>query len=353
MLTSIDLANYHIKIHPRESASNISQQDWDDLSRSSIFTNPFYERWNLLPALNHLEKELKVFVITIHKNAVLIGLFPIHIGIFKYTIKYLTLWQHDHCYLSDPLLKEAIDLNFLLCQIGQRLNTQFTIISLHSADLFISSRNIHSVSTTRAAVLNKNHIIAHLEALSGKFKREIKRTKRKIINEGNLNLIQQDNLQEGLNNYCELEHQGWKGRDGGSIDYKHTTRSYYQDIIKSQNLHQAIQIQELRLDDQCIAACIRFKSNQIYYEVKTTYNEAYKKLAPGKLLEIEILKDLTDSNFRYIDSCTQQNNRLINTLWPDKIELKTSYFFYPNFYSYTLSVLHKIKFIFLRIKDKS
>lgn len=348
MQSIILLDELTITIYKRSKANSISATDWDILSGSCSIKNPFYERWNLLPALNHLELEEVVLITTVYNKKELVALFPIKIEKSIFSILYLTLWMHDHCYYCTPLFKGELNFNVILSKLGEVLKTSFSIISLHSSELFHTENknlpnNIHTSITYRAAITNSTNIKQNLSILNGKFRRDLKRNERQLRQLGNLEFRTQQDLSLGLENYCRIEHKGWKGRARGSISSLESTKSYYLSLISTLNAHNKIQCFELVLNNQCIASSIRFISSNNIYEVKTSYDEGYKRYSPGKLLEIQLLNQLSHESFELVDSCTQPDNTLINRLWPDQVTLHTSYLFYPNIFSYTLQILHKIK----------
>jgi CelD/BcsL family acetyltransferase involved in cellulose biosynthesis len=332
MLISIQSTDIEIQLHPRESASEISATQWDTLSRLSLYQNPFYERWNLIPALKHLDKNVRIYLALIIKGNELIGLFPVSISKFRFGSRCLNLWMHDHCYFSDPLMSEHYDINSTLCNIGEKLKTQIASISLHNPKLFNGKKqhNIFTSTSCRAAILNPNRIISHLDSLPAKVKRDLKRTKKNLIRNLNISVNQHNNLTEGFNRFRNLEHKGWKGLKKGSINCNKNTINYYTEIMSNDNCKEIIQFHELIANNTCIASCIRFKSNRYYFEVKTSYDESYKCFNPGKLLEIEILNRLTKDDFILVDSCTSEDNHLINQLWPDKVQFNSSYIFFPS-----------------------
>lgn len=345
MRIKITTDNLEIRVHSRQFYSEISINHWDKLSSTSIYANPFYESWNLIPALKYLDYSDEVFIVTIIRHNDLVALFPVIIDKLKLGIKTLSLWIHDHCYLSTPLMNEYLNINQLLCIIGLKLKTQWALVYLHDPKLFqdFNNDNIHSSIDHRAAIFNPTNIKPHLDSLPRKIKKELTRTHKNLNKQLAIKFHHHNNLTDGLNRYRTLEHKGWKGRDKGSINSKAETIKYYEEIMSNDNCKEFIQFQELISHEICLASSIRFKSKSIFFEVKTCYDETYGRHNPGKLLEIDTLNNLMNDQFLLVDSCTQKDNKLINRLWPDRISLETSYIFYPTILSNTLRIIHKLK----------
>lgn len=345
MIYSKQIDDIDIEIYNRLEASEIPEKKWNELGRTTLYTNPFYERWNLLPALNHLEKSKAVYLVTVIKQGDLIGLFPVIINKHRLGLKTLSLWKHDHCYLTDPLMKVNIDLVKVLCCVGKSFRTHWSQVDLHSPKLFMgcSKKNINSAYYSRAAILHPANIPNKLLNLPKKLQQDIKRTYHNLESKHCIKYSKQSSLIDSFERYRELEHKGWKGRAKGSINSSQDTLGYYYDMIKDHSSHHKISFQELLADNISIAMSMRFISKGKMYEVKTSYDESYKKFNPGKLLEVINLDNLATDNFELVDSCTGENNKLINKLWPDRICLNSSYIFYPTLVSQVLQIIHTSK----------
>lgn len=350
MIYSKQIDDIEIQVYSRKESSLIPEKQWNELARSSLYTNPFYERWNLLPALKYLDKSDDVYLVAISRKGDLIGLFPIIINNSFFGLKTLSLWQHDHCYLTDPLTSIDIDLLTILHCLGSFFHTQWSQIDSHSPSLLsgYSKQSIHSINSNRAAVLHPINILNKLSNLPRKIQRDIKRTSKNLEKQYAISFSNSHNLADSFERYIKLEHKGWKGQDKGSIISSQNTLDYYYHMIKTNPCHQSIRIQELIADNTSIAICIRFISGNKFYEVKTSFDESYKQYSPGRLLEINNLEELSNINFSLVDSCTGENNKLINKLWPDRINLQSSYIFYPTLTSQILMLFHTLK----RIKQK-
>jgi hypothetical protein len=79
----------------------------------------------------------------------------------------------------------------------------------------------------------------------------------------------------------------------------------------------------LLLDDRWIAMTCDFRAarpSRGAFSYKTAYDERFRAMAPGVLLEIELLRRLHDEfpEVGWIDSCTLPNNGLLNDLWPEQ-----------------------------------
>ncbi len=67
-LTSNPLKNYEVNIYNRCEIKKINLLSWQELVKHSKTVNPFFEPWNLIPALKHLDEDINVKIITITRN---------------------------------------------------------------------------------------------------------------------------------------------------------------------------------------------------------------------------------------------------------------------------------------------
>ena len=101
--------------------------------------------------------------------------------------------------------------------------------------------------------------------------------------------------------------------------------------------------QVLAADNKIIAMGIRIVSGNNYFEIKTSYDESFKKYAPGKILEYLILESLASKKNIEIDSCTHHNNTLINKIWPDKQVYFRTFIFSNSFLGNLYRVAYSLK----------
>ncbi len=345
-MEKLSVGEFSVKLHDRSEVEEVDAHSWNDLAANSIYANPFYERWNLMPALRHLDKNQKIYIVTIlDSDNRLVGLFPVAIEKWVMHFSILSVWKHDHCYLTDPLLLSQVNVVGVLDRLCKELSLTWCSWPWHSPELIPSGRKrTYKYLEKRAAILNTESIDSHLASLSGKKKREHGRVLRraKELN-GQLIYEEHNNINDGLNRYTQLEKSGWKGRNRSAILSEYNTYNYYQEIAKNCSESNTIEFQVLRIDDVDLAVAFRFVSGNRYFEVKTAYNEEFRNIGPGKILELEILKKLSLLKDIQVDSCTSPNNYLINTLWPERKLIQTTHIFLNSWLSGVLALAYSLR----------
>ena len=300
---------------------------WQKLARESCFPNPFFEQWCLLPALRHFTDNQPVFLVVARHAGAFAALFPV-VLLRKYRcIPYVSIWQHDHCYLSDPLLMQDVDILFLVKILTGYFHAHWFFIPVHAPALLATSKYVTSSRWSRGAVLEKQEIEAHLSGVGGKSRREIRRSFKKLYENLDIKYLEHNDLRKGLDNFCNLEHRGWKGRTGGSILSSSSVTLFYNDMIAKIKNRESLTFQELWDGNTLIASAMRMMRGGYWYDIKTTYNENYREYGPGKLLELINLEFLKFEDFIQLDSCTSRDNYVINKYWPHQLELCSSYVF--------------------------
>ncbi len=325
-------------ILPASEATNINTSAWDNLSENSIYKNPFYQRWNLLAALTHFTTD-HVYIVTLETNKKLIGLFPIILLQPNKTIKSISVWRHKHCYLTDPLLLEKIDYIKIINTICKKLNASWFQSDVHTPNLLPKRPGSYRYSFSRAAIINE----PERPSPPNISKRRNKNNHKKLHKDFDIKHIEHHDINSGLVRFCELEHKGWKGKAGGSILSDINTRNYYFKLAENVTSKHLFSFQELWADEHLIAMNMRITLKDYWYDVKTSYDEEFKKYSPGKTLEIKNVELLKNQQFKMLDSCTNPDNTLINKLWPDQLALQSTHVFIKTFKSQACHLFYLIK----------
>lgn len=89
--------------------------------------------------------------------------------------------------------------------------------------------------------------------------------------------------------FCEIEHGGWKGAGGTSIRSDVNAWEFYRTIIEDDRL--PVYCLALMLDDEMIAGHLAILSGPTLFGLKIAINEAYRECSPGHLFQLfEILE---------------------------------------------------------------
>jgi hypothetical protein len=326
-------------------------RDWEGLAASALEPNVFYEPWMLLPALRAYGrgKSFKfLFVFASNparpRTPLLCGFFPLeHRKCCQgLPVNTLGLWQHAHCYLAAPLLRaefarpalgaffdwlakdqagcpllelglipaEGPFHRLLLDQLRERAPLTFAVDCWTRALL----RPLHSAEVYLQA------------AVSGSLRRTLKRKKKRLSETGNLRcqtLAPAGDLSAWLEDFLRLEASGWKGRQGTALDSNENDRSFFLTVATEAFQRGRLAMLALRLDDRLIACRCNFLASAGAFSFKSAFSEDFAAYSPGVLLEIEnIHLAHATPGLRWMDSCTNADNAMINRLWQDRLALQ-------------------------------
>ncbi len=336
-----------IRILAREDVSNIDAEQWDKLASDSVFVNPFYERWSLIPALEFLHKEDEVYVVATYDKDVLTALFPIHLKLSYFGIRYLCLWRHTHCFLCDPLIQSTVSLAKIFNYVLRKMKVSVMRIPQHSELSYGEDIDRRSVvfSSTRGAIFNTSDIKRHLGNLPSRVRAENKRITKRLFKEVNAQYItsKDEPNRNWLDDYCQLEHAGWKRNVSGSILSDDSQYNYYRAMYNLSKISNNIEFRGIFDEQSMLSISFRITSRNHAFELKTSYNEKFKRLYPGVVLELMNLDDLSSSKFKFVDSSTNSDNSLINKLWPEQRKLVNSLYFDGRLMGKLLKFMYKIK----------
>ena len=136
---------------------------------------------------------------------------------------------------------------------------------------------------------------------SAKLLRDLRRRRRLLDCEGTFEFVVYDgteSLQELLEEGFRVEAAGWKSDAGSAIASQDETRRFYQEIAAWAADRKWLRLGFLRLDSQAFAFDFAIEHDDVHYLLKTGYDPAYSRFAPGKLLRREMIARAFDEGIR-------------------------------------------------------
>lgn len=99
-----------------------------------------------------------------------------------------------------------------------------------------------------------------------------------------------DDLDTWLEQGFALEASSWKGRAGTAIDSATDTAGFYRDIARRFHRRGELRLSRILLDGQPVAFSFCILHRNRLYSLKTGYDEAWKKIVPGLVLQLSIVE---------------------------------------------------------------
>jgi CelD/BcsL family acetyltransferase involved in cellulose biosynthesis len=326
---------------------------WEELSEAALEPNVFYEPWMLLPAIRNLTgaRDLHFVLIFLKEvddpegRQVLCGLFPL-----ERTRKYRTLpvtalgmWRHEYCFQGTPLLRSdrarealaafldwlsARPLGCSLFEFGH-IGMEGPFRRLLDEELQQQSRWWRSSRTfTRALFTPAADSTEYLRAaLPRRRRKELKRQARRLGETENLEFLDLEpggDIERWIADFLALEAKGWKGHGGSAMASTPASSKFFQTVAAEAFRRGRLMMLGLFVDRRPCALKCSFIAGEGSFAFKIAYDETFARFSPGTLLEVETISRLhLRPEIRWMDSCADEDNFMINHLWRDRRTMET------------------------------
>lgn len=345
-----ELSRTYTKVAKTSDEAAAVVADWEELVKAAVEPNVFYEPWMLLPAMDRLRRHdvQLVFVYGFADEAPasrkMIGMFPVEYrrGYRGVPLPYVNLWRHAHCFLTTPLVRRGFEDAALAGFFGWLDGIgagQFFRIELLRADgplavhiqsyLKRSDRTVYEADRFGRALLEPaDDADTYIRnALVRKRRKEINRLGNRLAETGTVKLKvlnRDDNIEEWINVFLELEASGWKGKAGTAFASNSAHEGYFRTIVSEAFRRGQLMMLMLTYDERPIAAKVNFVRDGGAYAYKIAYDEELGQYSPGVLLEMEHIKYFHGlDDVMWVDSCAKPEHVMIDRLWTDRREIVT------------------------------
>ncbi len=335
---------------------------WEELAAHTIEPNVFYEPWMLLPALAAFGGNARLSFVLIYATGpsnegskpVLGGFFPLqrHARYRWLPVSYTSLWKYKYCVLCTPLLRPEYAgdcLTAFFDWLGRAPETG-ALLKLENVagdglfqqlltDYFNQSPNLLTVeerlnralleragtgSTASEAYINA--------ALSGKRRKEIRRQEKLLREQGKLEFVELPadapvETEVWLEQFLQLEAQGWKGAEGSAIAATPAHKEFFLQSARAAAARGQLMFLALQLAGKPIAMKCNLLSGAGSFAFKIAFDEAFASYSPGTQLELENIRRVHESTnlaqLEWMDSCATAKHFMINRLWLSRRTLTT------------------------------
>ena len=314
---------------------------WDALAREAVEPNPFYESWNLLPALEEFDPAGLVELWVMKADGQLVGLIPItrERRYYGYPLPHLRNWTHANCFLGAPLVAPGFEqlfwsqvLDYADKRAGLSLFLHFTHMPgtspLHLAlatQIRQAERSRPSATVVceeRAALVSRASPKSYFEeSVSPKKRKELRRQQRRLEEEGEVAIERFDGterLTHWIDDFLDLELRGWKGENGSALASDPRTARVFTEALTGAALRGRLQRLTLTFNGRPIAMLANFLTPPGAFSYKTTFDENYSRFSPGVLLQRENLALLENDAIAWADSCAAENHPMIDHFWRER-----------------------------------
>lgn len=335
---------------------------WEDLAANTVEPNVFYEPWMLLPALAAFGREARLSFVLVYTTGpsnegskpVLCGFFPLqsHARFRGLPVAYSSLWKYKYCVLCTPLLRPEYASDCLAAffawldrapESGALLKLDYVagdgLFQQLLTDYFNDSRNLLIVEERlNRALLERTGTgptasEAYINtALSGKRRKELRRQEKLLREQGQLEFAAlaagaPAETEVWLEQFLQLEAQGWKGAAGSAIAATPAFREFFLQSSRAAAKRGQLMFLALQLNGKPIAMKCNLLSGAGSFAFKIAFDEAYANYSPGTHLELENIRRVHEATelaqLEWMDSCATAKHFMINRLWLSRRTIKT------------------------------
>lgn len=107
--------------------------------------------------------------------------------------------------------------------------------------------------------------------------------------------------------YGQLESRGWKGSEGTALHPENEQGRFYGELLQAFCGDVGARVCELYFGATLVASRMLISGPTMHVMLKTTYDEEFKKLAPGRILLYLALQDLARSSASPVEFYTRAN----------------------------------------------
>jgi hypothetical protein len=157
------------------------------------------------------------------------------------------------------------------------------------------------------------------DAVSPKHRRIFRSQENRLAKQGRLDYLtleREEDLASWIQQFLKLEASGWKGREGSAFACSDADRAFFTKVVTEAFSRRQLMMLALHLDDKPIASKCNFLSGTGAFAFRVGFDEEYAQFSPGTLLELENIRQLHGRpEIRWMDSCADPDNALLNRLW--------------------------------------
>jgi CelD/BcsL family acetyltransferase involved in cellulose biosynthesis len=132
------------------------------------------------------------------------------------------------------------------------------------------------------------------QQLSRNLRGDLRRTRRRLEDQGQVSIDHYgrgEDLQKLLEDMFVVESRSWKAETGTAIVSEDRTKHFYEQVMAWASERASLSVGILRVDDQPVAMELGIEEASVHFAIKGSYDESYRRFAPGKLLMHSVIQN--------------------------------------------------------------
>lgn len=312
---------------------------WDALAVEASDPNPFFESWNLLPALANLDRNGNARIATYRSQGKLVGLMPLarSASYYGYPLPHVHNWLHHNSFCGTPLVERGHETAFWASMLSWADENPGGALFLHLTNMPADGA-VYAALREVSARQNRPSAVVHREqramlqsgqrpedyfdaSMSAKKRKELRRQHKRLSEEGELQFHRYSDdykIDQWCTDFLDLEAAGWKGREGSALVSDHANAALFRTALHGGSVRGQVERLSLSLDGRPIAMLVNFLAAPGSFSFKTAFDENYARFSPGVLLQRENLAMLDRADINWSDSCAAADHPMIERIWREK-----------------------------------
>lgn len=322
-------------------------QAWIRLEARAAEPNVYLSPHFVLPALRHLDPELRPVLLLVERSGagraelLALGVFTSVSGSRLCPLPQLVGYMSRHSYLGGLLVdrdqvQPAVGALFDHLRSGlfgwqvmvlPKVQSDGPIAQALAARAASHGLKAHCAGAQERAVLRPAE--AGQEALKqalGKRYNEVERCKRRLGEQAEVSwqCLRSGVGEAAIENFLQLEHQGWKAEAGSSLRANAADEAFFREMVTRFDAESRALFTELRMGERPIASTSNFVSGGVGFAFKVGWEAELRKYGPGLLNEAELVRAAPDvcADLGWFDSGASPGS-FIDKLWTGRRELVT------------------------------
>jgi len=344
--------DFTIKVLEYNELTDQHVKRWSELEERCIEQNAYLSPYFILPALKHFPPRGKPIIVFIERgkdteNELLgVGVFECSPRTIRLPVRHLKAYRSPHTYLTGLMIdkqhfRETTNAFFSFFHdsradwCGVELVNRMKDTELaYQFDIAASQFDMcwfEYSSQRRPILLPERSGDANLKTvLSSRRRKTLRQNLRRLNELGKVEwrvAVGQEIEPACIDTFLQLEHMGWKKESGSSLLSHANHEAFFREMMNGFAQAGRAFFAELSMNGKVISSTSNLISGCAGFGFKIGWDEAFSKLGPGNLNEVEFMKYFPEllPNIKYIDSGAEDGS-YIAELWPDHVSLVSGFY---------------------------
>lgn len=317
---------------------------WADLEQRALDPNAYLSPSFVLPSIRCLARQARPIACVLETDApgapelMGLGLFQPVRGSPWFPLPHLRAYRSRHSYLGGLLLdraRAAAAAEALFRWLRSR-HSRWHGVDVHGQlgdesgdDALAQAIAADGVTwhqrwhTQRAVLMPAKAGEAYLnERLAGGRAKDLRRRWRRLEEQGPVRwraLRGPEITRACIDRFVDLEHRGWKGREGTSLRSRPEDEQFFREMIGEFAARDRAVFTELSVGDKVVASTSNLISGVRGFAFKLGWDPDYQRMAPGLLNEVELIRNapVVFKDLDFIDSGAAEGS-FLEELWSER-----------------------------------